>query len=45
MNENKVKKTYVKPTTEIVDLNNELPILCGSTPDTGPDMGDCGTWG
>ncbi len=40
MNDNKVKKTYVKPETEVVDLNNELPILCSS----GSDFGNGGVW-
>ncbi len=41
MNENKVKKIYVKPEFEVINLNNELPILCASA----PDFGNGGTWG
>ncbi len=42
MNDNKVKKTYVKPETEVVDLNNELPILCSSS--SGENFGNGGYW-
>ncbi len=41
MNENKVKKTYVKPECEIVKMELEKPILDSSA----PDFGNGGTWG
>ncbi len=41
MNENNEKKAYVKPEFEVIDLNNELPILCSS----GSDFGSGGRWG
>ncbi len=44
MNENKAKETYVKPECEVVDLKNELPILCGSG-NGGEDFGNGGFFG
>ncbi len=41
MNEKKAKKAYVKPEFEVINVNNELPILCGS----GSDFGDGGIFG
>ena len=35
------KETYVKPVSEIVDLELEQPILSGSA----PDFDNGGTWG
>ncbi len=41
MNENKPKKPYTKPASEIVILKLEQPILGSSA----PDFGDGGSWG
>ncbi|MDE6017552.1 MAG: hypothetical protein K2G85_01935 [Muribaculaceae bacterium] len=41
MKENKAKETYVKPESEIVELELEQPILGGSA----PNWEDGGTWG
>ncbi len=40
MEDSKTKKPYVKPTSEIVNIENNLPILCAS----GNDFGNGGTW-
>lgn len=41
MKENKAKEPYIKPESEIVDLELEQPILTGSA----PDFGNGGRWG
>ncbi len=41
MNKEKAKKPYVKPSFEVINVNNELPILCASA----PDFGNGGRWG
>ena len=35
MKENKTKETYVKPESEIINIEVEQPILTGSAPDFG----------
>lgn len=40
MKENKTKETYVKPESEIINIEVEQPILEGSA----PDFGNGGTW-
>ncbi len=40
MNETKIKKPYVKPEIEILNLELDQPILTGSY-----DFGDGGYWG
>lgn len=44
MKENKTKKTYIKPESEIINLELEQPILSGSGT-LGPDYDDGGYWG
>lgn len=44
MNENEAKEAYIKPESEIVDLELEQPILTGSG-DSAPDFGPGGFWG
>lgn len=41
MEEEILKETYVKPVSEIVNIEVEQPILSGSA----PDFGDGGRWG
>ena len=41
MKENRPKETYMKPVSEIVDLELEQPILDASA----PDFGNGGRWG
>ena len=41
MEKNYVKETYVKPQSEIIELELEQPILNGSA----PDFGNGGRWG
>ncbi len=41
MNDKKAKKAYVKPEFELLNFNNELPILSSSA----PNLGNGGTWG
>ncbi len=41
MKENNPKEPYVKPESEIVNLELEQPILSGSA----PDFGNGGRWG
>ena len=41
MNEKRTKEPYVKPQSEIVELELEQPILSGSA----PDFGHGGRWG
>lgn len=41
MNEKRTKEPYVKPQSEIVELELEQPILSGSA----PDFGNGGRWG
>ncbi len=41
MDENKKKEPYVKPISEIVELELEQPLLQSSA----PDFGNGGTWG
>lgn len=41
MNETKAKEKYIKPESEIINLELEQPILSGS----GSDFGDGGYWG
>lgn len=43
MEENKTKEPYVKPESEVVELELEQPILSGSG--TAPDFGPGGFWG
>lgn len=40
MKENKTKETYVKPESEIINIEVEQPILVGSA----PDYDNGGTW-
>lgn len=44
MNENKTKETYIKPESEIINIEVEQPILSGSGT-YGPDYDDGGYWG
>lgn len=45
MNNNKEKETYVKPVSEIINLELEQPVLKGSgDPITAPDFGNGGIW-
>ncbi|MDE5881888.1 MAG: hypothetical protein K2H60_09175 [Muribaculaceae bacterium] len=45
MDKTKAKETYVKPSSEIVNLELEQPILSGSSiPGGAPDFTDGGTW-
>ena len=41
MKENNTKETYVKPESEIINIEVEQPILNGSA----PDYGNGGGWG
>lgn len=41
MNENKTKESYIRPQSEIVNIEVEQPILNGSA----PDFGNGGRWG
>ena len=41
MKENKTKEHYVKPESEIIDIEVEQPILSGSA----PDFSNGGRWG
>ena len=41
MKENKTKETYVKPESEIINIEVEQPILNGSA----PDYSNGGGWG
>ena len=41
MKQNMTKEKYVKPESEIINLEVEQPILSGSA----PDFGDGGRWG
>ncbi len=45
MNENKAKKTYVKPESEVIYMELEKPILSDSGNGYGLDFGGGGTWG
>ncbi|MDE6549600.1 MAG: hypothetical protein K2L22_11450 [Muribaculaceae bacterium] len=44
MKENNTKETYVKPESEIINIEVEQPILSGSNGDTAPNFGNGGTW-
>ncbi len=43
MNDKIVKKAYVKPEFEVVNMELEKPLLTGSG--NGTDFGGGGTWG